>query len=194
MIHRFARGTCSVLAAAAATALLAGCGGGAKKSAADGATVAPATTAAPAPAAPTTVAAAPTTAPAPVATTAPSPTTVPAPVATTAPAATPVMMVTTPAGQTHSYVRPTTVYFSGDSTNIVDKVTWTTWGPAGAVGHGTWGQESCVPNCASGSVTDVATTLTLGSPVAGHFTTMTERAGSYDRTYTYPADWAVGAQ
>lgn len=30
--------------------------------------------------------------------------------------------------------------------------------------------------------------------MSGHFTTMTERAGSYDRTYIYPTDWAVGAR
>lgn len=190
MRHRFVFGTCTALTAAA---LMAGCGGGQSR-AAGGGSVPPATTATPATAAPTTAGTTSTTvAPAP-ATAAPAPSTTAPSSTTVAPATTPVMLIQAAGGQTRSYVRPTATYYSGDSSNIVDKLTWTSWGPTGAVGHGTWREESCVPDCASGSITAVPATLILGAPHSGHFTTMTERAGSLDRSYTYPARWALDAQ
>lgn len=88
---------------------------------------------------------------------------------------------------------PKTIDYSVDSSNIVDHIHWSSWGPQSAVGHGVWTEESCNPNCATGPVTDVPATITLGGVSAGHFTTMTEQAGKLDKAYRYPADWALGA-
>ena len=96
---------------------------------------------------------------------------------------------------TISYVgrRPATIGFSGDSTNIVSHLTWTSWGPTTAVGHGLLGLDNCKPNCASGTVTEVLTTIELSDVVSGHFTAMTEKSGSLDRSYSYPSTWASSA-
>ncbi|HET9071054.1 MAG TPA: hypothetical protein VFN60_04000 [Acidimicrobiales bacterium] len=88
---------------------------------------------------------------------------------------------------------PKTIDYSVDSSNIVDHIHWSSWGPQSAVGHGVWTEESCNPNCATGPVTNVPATITLGGVSAGHFTTMTEQAGKLDKAYRYPADWALGA-
>ncbi len=96
---------------------------------------------------------------------------------------------------TISYVgrRPATIGFSGDSTNIVSHLTWTSWGPTTAVGHGLLGLDNCKPNCASGTVTEVLTTIELSDVVSGQFTAMTEKSGSLDRSYSYPSTWASSA-
>lgn len=62
---------------------------------------------------------------------------------------------------------PTTIAFSGDSGNIVSGISWTSWGPQEAVGHGTWTYQDCVPNCAAGSQTPYPATLTLSDPGGG---------------------------
>ena len=54
---------------------------------------------------------------------------------------------------------------SGDSTGFLDKMTWTTWSAAEAVGTGTYRIDSCNPNCAAGKVYPVATVITLTDPV-----------------------------
>jgi hypothetical protein len=54
---------------------------------------------------------------------------------------------------------------SGDSTAILDKMTWRTWSATEAVGTGTYKLDGCDPNCAAGPVYPVATVVTLSNPV-----------------------------
>lgn len=54
---------------------------------------------------------------------------------------------------------------SGDSTAFLYKMSWTTWSATEAVGTGTYKIDACNPNCASGPVYPVATTVTLSQPV-----------------------------
>jgi len=54
---------------------------------------------------------------------------------------------------------------SGDSTAILDKMTWSTWSASEAVGTGTYSLNACNPNCAAGPVYPVATVVTLSQPV-----------------------------
>lgn len=83
-------------------------------------------------------------------------------------------------------VRPSEVAFSADSGNIVTKITWSSWGPDGAVGTGTWGYNSCQPDCADGSVTDYSAELMLSDVVNGRFTRVTEvQSGPHGHTNTF---------
>ena len=182
-------------AVVSAGALLAGCGGSAARHAAGGpaatattATTVPASTVAPSSVPASSVPA--TTAP--VDTTAPTATTV-APTST--PAATGPLLVVPGSGGAPGYQgrEPSTIDFSGDSTNIVTHLTWTSWGPSTATGRGSIGLNNCQPNCAQGTVTQVAASIDLGAVVSGHFTSMTETAPGLDRTYSYPSNWALGA-
>lgn len=70
--------------------------------------------------------------------------------------------------------RPVTLYFSGDSGNIVTKLTWSTWDSTHAIGHGQREELTCDPDCATGGGTTYPATITLSDPVAGRFTTLTE--------------------
>ena len=70
---------------------------------------------------------------------------------------------------------PARIYFSGDAGNVATGLTWAVWNDSGAVGHGTRQELSCVPDCAQGTSTAYAVTLTLGSPVDGRFTTLVEQ-------------------
>jgi len=54
---------------------------------------------------------------------------------------------------------------SGDSTAILDTMTWTTWSGTEAVGTGTYELDGCNPNCAAGPTYHVPTVVTLSSPV-----------------------------
>jgi len=54
---------------------------------------------------------------------------------------------------------------SGDSTAILDKMSWRTWSATEAVGTGTYKLDACNPNCAAGPVYSVATVVTLSNPV-----------------------------
>lgn len=88
---------------------------------------------------------------------------------------------------------PSSIGFSGDSSNIVTHLTWSSWGPTSAVGHGMLGVDDCNPNCAAGTVTQEPATVDLGQVVNGHFTAITEKSASLDRSYTYPSNWAASA-
>lgn len=89
--------------------------------------------------------------------------------------------------------KPSTIDISGDASNIVGHLTWSSWGPAIAVGHGSLAVNNCQPNCAQGTITQTPATIRLGSVAGGHFTAMAEQAGSIVRRYTYPSDWVTGA-
>jgi hypothetical protein len=54
---------------------------------------------------------------------------------------------------------------SGDSTSILDKMTWNTWSASEAVGTGTYEIDGCNPNCAAGPVYHVPAVVTLSNPV-----------------------------
>ena len=54
---------------------------------------------------------------------------------------------------------------SGDSTAILDKMSWRTWSAAEAVGTGIYKLDACNPSCAAGPVYSVATVVTLSNPV-----------------------------
>lgn len=156
-------------------AVLAGCGTAAERAAGPGAT--------------TTT----TTAPAPT-TTGPTPATT-APASDTGPSGGGPVLIVRAFGASAGYDgrKPSTIAFSRDSSNIVQHLTWSSWGPTTAAGHGTVALDNCQPNCAQGSVTQVAATVDLSSVVGGHFTAMSERAGGFSRTYSYPSDWATSA-
>ena len=54
---------------------------------------------------------------------------------------------------------------SGDSTAILDKMSWRTWSATEAVGTGIYKLDACNPSCAAGPVYSVATVVTLSNPV-----------------------------
>jgi hypothetical protein len=50
-------------------------------------------------------------------------------------------------------IRPSTLALSGDGGDIVIDLTWSSWTATGAVGNGTVGVESCVPDARKARVT-----------------------------------------
>ena len=93
----------------------------------------------------------------------------------------------------YSGMKPTEIAYSGDATNVVTGITWTSWTATGATGTGTSDIDSCVPNCAQAPPDNVTTTITLSAPVNGHFTQMTETRNGSTTPYTYPGSWAQSA-
>lgn len=91
--------------------------------------------------------------------------------------------------------RPSTIDISGDAGNIVTGLHWTNWTSSYAKGHGTSNIQGCVPDCASGSETPVATSITLKDPSSrGYFTKLVEHRNGRTETFTYtpgryPDDW-----
>ena len=107
---------------------------------------------------------------------------------TSAPAAAAVLAV-----GSYSGMRPTEIAYSGDGTNVVTGLTWSSWTATGATGTGTSDIDSCVPSCAAASPDNVSTTITLSDPVNGQFTQMTETRNGSTTNYTYPNSWAQSA-
>jgi hypothetical protein len=94
----------------------------------------------------------------------------------------------------YSGVKPKVVAFSGDSGNIVTKLKWR-WTNTVAVGHGTSDIQGCVPNCATGSETPVAATVTFSRLRHGRFTKVVElRHGQRLVGYYGRDSWPEGAQ
>ena len=124
---------------------------------------------------------------------------------TTSPASTPVSTpVSSPASTvsaqlsmltvgSYTGMKPTEIAYSGDATNVVTKITWSSWTPTGATGQGTSDIDSCNPNCAQAPPSLVPTTVTLSAPVNGRFTKMTETRNGFTSTYTYPDNWPESA-
>lgn len=54
---------------------------------------------------------------------------------------------------------------SGDSTAILNRMTWPTWSASKAVGTGTYELDGCDPDCAAGPVYKVPAVVTLSKPV-----------------------------
>ena len=71
-------------------------------------------------------------------------------------------------------IEPTEIYFSGDATNEVTDITWSSWTETGATGQGTWTYLSCVPDCADSPGVPYPATITLSDPVNGIFTSAVE--------------------
>lgn len=71
-------------------------------------------------------------------------------------------------------IKPTKIFLSGDSSNIITNITWASWSQAGAVGTGTVNVEGCVPDCASGTQTPTPATVSLTDVVNGQFTKLVE--------------------
>jgi hypothetical protein len=123
------------------------------------------------------------------------------PTTTTSPAASSLPLFSIPpvngsGGYSGRY--PTMIGLSVDGGNIISGISWTSWEPEQAVGHGTWTAQNCVPDCASGSETPYPATITLSNPANGVYTTLTEvTSGPYGSTtvYTYGSqNWAQSAQ
>jgi hypothetical protein len=92
----------------------------------------------------------------------------------------------------YSGIKPRIVDFSGDAGNIVTGLTWK-WTPTQATGHGTSNIQGCVPNCAAGSETPVATVIVLTRPVHGHFTRVIETRRGRRLVGRYPSAWPATA-
>ncbi len=94
-----------------------------------------------------------------------------------------------------SGIRPRDVFFSADAGNIVINITWQHWNHTSGVGHGTSNILSCIPDCAQGKATPVATSVTFSKPVRGHFTKVVEVRAGRTLVGHYPRPWPVeGAQ
>jgi eukaryotic-like serine/threonine-protein kinase len=93
----------------------------------------------------------------------------------------------------YSGMRPAEIAYSGDGTNVVTGLTWSSWMATGATGTGTSDIDSCVPSCAAASPDNVTTTITLSDPVNGQFTQMTETRNGSTASYAYPGNWAQSA-
>jgi len=185
--------TLAFLLAAGGTALGLALAGKPASHAASGGTTAPASSPAPA----TTATSAATTPTTPAASTSPpstpasTPATTPASTPATTPASTPQLPVLTAGSYTG--MKPTEIGFSGDSGNVVTKITWSSWTATGATGQGTSDIDSCVPNCAQAPPSFVPATITLSAPVNGRFTKMTETRNGSTSYWTYPGAWPGGA-
>jgi hypothetical protein len=81
-----------------------------------------------------------------------------------------------------SGVKPEWIAFSGDAGNVVTSITWSTWTSVRATGTGTSNIQGCVPNCANGTETPVAATITLYDPVNGKFTAVLEQRNGSETT------------
>lgn len=93
----------------------------------------------------------------------------------------------------YSGMQPTEIGYSGDSTNVVTSITWSSWTATSATGTGTSDIDNCVPSCAAASPNPVTTTITLSDPVGGHFTQMSETRNGSTTNYSYPTTWAQSA-
>ena len=120
-------------------------------------------------------------------------TTSPSQAASSTPASSSSAAVPVLAVGSYSGMRPTEIAYSGDATNVVTGLTWSSWTATGATGTGTSDIDSCVPSCAAASPDNVSTTITLSDPVNGQFTQMTETRNGSTTSYTYPGTWAQSA-
>lgn len=117
-----------------------------------------------------------------------SSTTSPTPATSSSAASLPVLTV-----GSYSGTRPSEIAYSGDSTNVVTGLSWSSWTATSATGAGTSDIDNCVPSCAAASPNNVATTIKLSAPVNGKFTKMTETRNGSTTNYTYPGNWAQSA-
>jgi hypothetical protein len=82
--------------------------------------------------------------------------------------------------------KPQTIWFSGDSGNIVTNIDWSSWGQDVGHGEGTWHYDNCDPDCAEGTETDYPASLTVTGASGPQFTVLQEvQSGPYGRTYSF---------
>lgn len=107
----------------------------------------------------------------------------------------PKLIVSSPGTTTFSGIEPSEMDFSGDAGNVVTDIIWSSWTQTQAAGQGTSNLQNCVPNCAQGTDTPVATTITLLGPQAGHFTQIVESRNGLtsDGSYGSQAGWPLQA-
>lgn len=74
--------------------------------------------------------------------------------------------ISTPCSPANLKRQPTSVYLSGDGSNVVGSINWSGWGQAQATGQGLDVMNNCIPYCYdSTSYTDTPVTVTLSDPV-----------------------------
>jgi hypothetical protein len=107
----------------------------------------------------------------------------------------PELIVGSPGASVFAGTEPSEIDFSGDGGNVVIDITWSSWTGTQALGEGTSDLQNCVPNCAEGTDTPVATTITLLDPQAGHFTQIVETRNGLtsDGSYGGQQDWPLQA-
>jgi hypothetical protein len=71
---------------------------------------------------------------------------------------------------------PATVYISGDGSLWAKDIIWTGWGSPEATGHGTAEADDCQPDCAEGTYSAHAVTITLSDPDPWHHDLVYTRA------------------
>ena len=118
-----------------------------------------------------------------------TPATTPATTPVSTPASTPPAQLPVLVVGGYTGMKPTEIAYSGDATNVVTKIGWSSWTSTLASGQGTSDIDSCNPNCAQAPPSLVPTTVTLSAPVNGRFTKMTETRNGFTSTYTYPDNW-----
>jgi hypothetical protein len=109
-------------------------------------------------------------------------------------ASAPIVNMPAPGHGTSGYsgTKPAAIFISGDSTNDVYKITWTSWTQSSATGKGTWIYDSCTPDCGDGQLATYPAVITFADPVNGVFTKMTETTSGpygFTETETYPTQW-----
>ena len=69
-----------------------------------------------------------------------------------------------------SEVRPALIFIGCATGNpTVSAMSWSTWGPSGGQGTGTFNENDCQPDCAQGSFTSVPATVVVSDPAGGVF-------------------------
>ena len=88
---------------------------------------------------------------------------------------------------------PSTIIYTGDGTGELTGVTWSSWGPSGAIGSGTNSVKGCTPNCASGTPSTFQAIISLSGATQTQygyiFTEMTianAKAPVISNSYTLP--------
>jgi hypothetical protein len=104
----------------------------------------------------------------------------------------PLPRLGTEAGQ--SYVRPVVIALSGDGGDVITGIRWSSWTLTKAVGTGTRYLQSCNPDCAQGTTTEVPETLVLSDPEGGSFTMIVASYAGEISEYTSGAGlWPLDA-
>jgi hypothetical protein len=92
-------------------------------------------------------------------------------------------------------IKPATIGFSADGGDWIADINWQSWTATKAVGTGTRTLQSCKPNCAQGTQTQVPEILVLSNPQDGFFTTIVATFAGQIQEYNSGAGlWALGAQ
>jgi hypothetical protein len=91
--------------------------------------------------------------------------------------------------------RPALIDLSADGGDIIGRITWSRWTATEAIGTGTRTLQSCKPNCAEGTDTEVPERIVLSDPEGGFFTVMVATFAGQMQEYTSGAGlWPLGAE